>query len=202
MPHPILSPDALARALALRDLTDPAQGPHAMQLLVDAAVSALARAWGSPVVVERAPPIVTVADNYDALLYPPGGAARDARYTRYVTGDTLLRTQTSAMIPPLLRRLAAAPPDDVLLACPGLVWRRDRIDRLHVGEPHQVDLWRVRRGADLGSAELEEMVHLVAGAVAPGRKVKVVATVHPYTCGGLEVHVEADGEWVEIAECG
>jgi len=28
----------------------------------------------------------------------------------------------------------------VLLACPGLVYRRDRIDRLSVGEPHQLDL--------------------------------------------------------------
>jgi phenylalanyl-tRNA synthetase alpha chain len=202
MPHPVLSPDALERALALRDLTDPAQGPHALQLLVDAAVSALARAWGSPVVLERARPVVTVADNYDALLYPPGGAARDARYTRYVTGDTLLRTQTSAMIPPLLRRLAAAPPADVLLACPGLVWRRDRIDRLHVGEPHQLDLWRLSRGADLGSRALDEMIALVGAAVAPGRKVRVERTVHPYTAGGLEVHVEVDGEWVEVAECG
>jgi phenylalanyl-tRNA synthetase alpha chain len=202
MPHAILSPEAVERALALRDLTDPAQGPHAMQLLVDSATGALARAWGTPVLVERAHPIVTVADNYDALLYPPGGAARDARYTRYVTSKTLLRTQTSAMIPPLLRRLAQAPVGDVLLACPGLVWRRDRIDRLHVGEPHQLDLWRIRRGEDLGSAELEEMIALVASAVAPGRRVRLERTVHPYTAGGLEVHVEVDGEWVEIAECG
>jgi len=202
MPHAILSPDAVERALALRDLTDPAQGPHAMQVLVDAAAGALETAWGCPVHLERSHPVVTVADNYDALLYPPGGAARDARYTRYVSRDTLLRTQTSAMIPPLLRRLAAAPPADVLLACPGLVWRRDRIDRLHVGEPHQLDLWRLRRGSDLGGRDLDEMIALVAAAVAPGRAVRVERTVHPYTAGGLEVHVEVGGEWVEVAECG
>ena len=202
MPHAILSPDALERALALRDLTDAAQGPHAMQELVDAAIGALTGSWGCPVIVERAEPIVTVADNYDRLLYPPGGAARDVRYTRYVSRDTLLRTQTSAMIPPLLRRLASAPPDDALLACPGLVWRRDRIDRLHVGEPHQLDLWRIRRGPALDNAELEEMIRLVVGALAPGRAVRLERTVHPYTAGGLEVHVQADGEWVEVAECG
>jgi len=202
MPHAILSPDAVERALALRDLTDPGQGPHAMQLLVDAAAGALEKAWGCPVHLERSHPVVTVADNYDALLYPPGGAARDARYTRYVSRDTLLRTQTSAMIPPLLRRLAAAPPEDVLLSCPGLVWRRDRIDRLHVGEPHQLDLWRLRRGPDLGGRDLDEMIALVAAAVAPGCAVRVERTVHPYTAGGLEVHVEVGGEWVEVAECG
>lgn len=202
MPHAILSPEALQRALALRDLTDPAQGPHAMQLLLDAAVTALREAWGCPVLEERAEPIVAVADNYDRLLYPPGGASRDARYTRYVASDRLLRTQTSAMIPPLLRRLAAAPPDDLLLSCPGLVWRRDRIDRLHVGEPHQVDLWRIRRGEPLGSTELADMIRTVVGALLPGLRVKTVSTVHPYTAGGLEIHVESRGEWVEVAECG
>jgi phenylalanyl-tRNA synthetase alpha chain len=202
MPHAIISPEALQRALALRDLTDPAQGPHAMQRLVGDAVAALCRAWGCPVIEERANPVVTVADNYDRLLYPPGGASRDARYTRYVARGQLLRTQTSAMIPPLLRRLATAPPEDALLSCPGLVWRRDRIDRLHVGEPHQLDLWRIRRGAALGSTELVEMIRMVAGALLPGLPLKTVTTVHPYTAGGLEIHVEVGGEWVEVGECG
>jgi phenylalanyl-tRNA synthetase alpha chain len=202
MPHAILSPEALRRALALRDLTDPAHGPHAMQLLVDAAVTALRQAWGCPVLEERADPVVTVADNYDRLLYPPGGASRDARYTRYVASDRLLRTQTSAMVPPLLRRLAAEPPDDLLLACPGLVWRRDRIDRLHVGEPHQLDLWRIRRGEGLGSTELAVMIRTVVGALLPDLPVKTISTVHPYTAGGLEIHVEVGGEWVEVGECG
>ncbi|HET9552376.1 MAG TPA: hypothetical protein VFP50_05360 [Anaeromyxobacteraceae bacterium] len=196
-----ITPDALRRALALRDLTDPAQGPHAVQRVVEAALAALRELFGAPVLVERADPIVSVADNYDRLLYPPGGAARDARYTRYVTATTLLRTQASAMIPPRLRRLAAAPPDDVVLACPGLVWRRDRIDRLHVGEPHQLDLWRVRRGPST-AGDLDRMIDAVAAAVAPGRRVRRQRTAHPYTAGGLQLEVEADGAWIEIGECG
>ena len=106
------------------------------------------------------------------------------------------------MIPPLLRRLAAAPPSDLLLSCPGLVWRRDRIDRLHVGEPHQLDLWRIRRGPPLGSSELSAMIRTVVGALLPGRPLKTISTVHPYTAGGLEIHVEVDGEWIEVGECG
>ena len=117
MPHAILSPDALARALSLRDLADPAQGPHAMQLVVDAAVRALSEAWRCAVVVHRAHPVVPVADNYDRLHYPPDGAARDARHTRYVSEEALLRTQTSALVPPLLSRLAGeGPAGDALLA--------------------------------------------------------------------------------------
>src|SRR5262245_29589237 len=104
----ILSADAVRRALSLRDLTDPSQGEHAMQIVIDAIVSALQTAWGCQAIVERASPIVSIADNYDRLHYPPDGVSRDARYTRYVCDTALLRTQTSAMIPPLLRRIAAA----------------------------------------------------------------------------------------------
>src|SRR5215471_3092285 len=99
MRHSILSAAALRHALSIRDLTDPAQGPHAMQRLVEDATAALAAAWGAEVVLHRASPVVSVEDNYDRLHYPDGGAARDARYTRYTGERTLLRTQTSAMIP-------------------------------------------------------------------------------------------------------
>ena len=39
-----LTPEQLARDLAVRDLTDPAEGPHAIQLLIELAVEALAHA--------------------------------------------------------------------------------------------------------------------------------------------------------------
>jgi phenylalanyl-tRNA synthetase alpha chain len=203
-PRPPLTADALRRVLAVRDLTDPAQGPHVVQRVLDAAVAALATSWGCAVRVERAGPVVTVEDNYDRLHYPPDGAARDARHTRYVSGTHLLRTQTSAMIPPLLRRLAAeeGAPEDVLLVCPGVVYRRDAVDRLHSGEPHQVDLWRLRRGARLGLRDLAEMIGAVTRAVASGRAVSVLPASHPYTVEGRQVDVRDRGGWVEIGECG
>jgi phenylalanyl-tRNA synthetase alpha chain len=203
--HPslqLLDASSRQRSLSLRDLTDAALGPHAMQLLVHQAIDALRAAWKCPVIVYRAPPLVSVAENYDDLGYPPDGAARDARYTRYLTSELLLRTQMSAMIPRALRMVAAAGYDDVLIACPGLTYRRDSIDRLHVGEPHQLDLWRVRRGA-LTRDDLTAMVEVVAGATLPGLPLRLQAAVHPYTLDGLEVHANvANGQWVEILECG
>jgi phenylalanyl-tRNA synthetase alpha chain len=198
----ILSADDVRRALSVRDLTDPTTGPHALQQLVEAALTALREAWGCEVRLHRQSPIVSIADNYDRLHYPPGGAARDARYTRYVCDTALLRTQTSAMIPGLLRRLAEAPVDDVLLACPGLVYRRDCIDRLHTGEPHQMDLWRIRRGPPLGVEDLREMVHTLVRAVLPGRELRVEPATHPYTTDGLQIDVREGDTWVEIGECG
>lgn len=201
---PVLSADALANSLAVRDLTDPAQGPHAMQLLLDGIVQSLAGRWGCAIRAHRASPIVSVADNYDRLRYPPDGAARDARYTRYVSRDTLLRTQTSALIPPLLRRIAERPDAiavDTLLVCPGIVYRRDTIDRLHTSAPHQVDLWRLTM-AHLGRSELLEMVGAVVDAAVPGTSWRTVPADHPYTLDGAQVDVETSHGWVEIGECG
>ncbi|HVF18460.1 MAG TPA: hypothetical protein VNA21_16175 [Steroidobacteraceae bacterium] len=201
MTHQLIDAAAYRRALNVRDLTDAAHGPHAMQLLIQHVTDALRCAWGCPVILYRAPPVVPIADNYDALHYPADGAARDVRYTRYVTQDQLLRTQTSAMIPRALRMIAPANYDDVLLGCPGLTYRRDAIDRLHVGEPHQLDLWRVKRGV-LGRTDLIRMVEHVAHALLPGAQLRIDPAVHPYTTDGLEVHASIRGTWVEILECG
>ena len=111
------------------------------------------QAWACALIVHRGEHVVSRADNYDLLGYTPDAAARDARYSRYVSPTRVLRTHTSALIPGLLRSLAPSPRGDLLLACPGVVYRRDMIDRLHVGEPHQLDLWRIQQGA-LGERDL------------------------------------------------
>jgi phenylalanyl-tRNA synthetase alpha chain len=198
----ILDADGLRRALAVRDLTDERQGPHALQLLKHAAVNALGEMWGCEVRTERHNPIVSVADNYDRLHYPAGGAARDARYTRYVSGTAVLRTQTSAMIPASLRGIATDPPDDVLIACPGLVYRRDSIDRLHTGEPHQIDLWRITRKHRLTAADLQRMITLVVHALLPDREHRTIPALHPYTLAGLQIDVRDGDTWIEVGECG
>lgn len=199
---PTLDLGALTRALEIRDLTDPHQGSHALQTLVDDVVAALARAWRCEVVVRRSAPVVPIADNYDALGYARDAAARDGRYARYVDDETMLRSHTSAMIPPLLRELAGRAPLDALLACPGIVYRRDCIDRMHTGEPHQIDLWRVRHGSALGAGELREMIACVVGALLPGRAWTIHPAVHPYTRDGLQVDVVIGSQTVEIGECG
>jgi phenylalanyl-tRNA synthetase alpha chain len=198
---PYLTEKQLARALTLADLTDPAYGPHCMQHLVADATGALREHWGCRVLVHRADRVVPVADNYDALGYPPDGPARESRYTRYVDAGRLLRSQTSAAVPPALRALAPAAPDDVLVCAPGLVYRRDAIDRLHVGEPHQLDLWRVTEQA-MTPVDLEAMVAAVVEALLPGAQWRALPASHPYTEGGREVEVLAGGEWVELLECG
>ncbi|MEU4526124.1 hypothetical protein AB0F52_46315 [Amycolatopsis sp. NPDC024027] len=192
-----LTPAQLARDLAVRDLTDAAAGPHAIQLVVEQAVEAVAALWSCAVRRHPGERIVTVADNYDHLGYHPADVTRDARYTRYVDGRHVLRSHSTAMIPAALRALAANPAEDVLLVCAGVVYRRDSIDRLHSGTPHQLDLWRITRGPTT-RADLEEM----AGALVPDRAHRLEPRRHPYTVDGAQLDVGHEGAWVEVAECG
>jgi phenylalanyl-tRNA synthetase alpha chain len=196
-----ITAEELARALAVRDLTDPAEGRHAMQRLVEQIVDALTRAWRCTTRVHRGPRIVSLRDNYDALGYSPAAVTRDARYTRYVSQTEVLRSHTSALIPGGLRALAADH-SDTLLVCPGVVYRRDSIDRLHSGTPHQLDLWRIATDRSLATGDLKEMIEVVVRAALPGADYRIEPRLHPYTTDGLQIDVQNGDEWVEIGECG
>ena len=113
----------------------------------------------------------------------------------------MLRSHSTAMIPPALRQLAGDPGDDVLLVCPGVVYRRDAIDWQHSGTPHQLDLWRITRQAMTG-ADLDEMISCLLRALVPGLPHREEPRTHPYTQHGRQVDVRLDGRWVEVWECG
>jgi phenylalanyl-tRNA synthetase alpha chain len=200
-PVTYLRPEQLRLDLGLRDLSDPAEGRHAIQILAGRAVAALSRAWGCEVRWCRGPRIVPVADNYDRLGYAAEAITRDARYTRYVDAGRMLRSHSSAMIPPALRRLAGEPGADVLLVCPGIVYRRDAIDWQHTSTPHQLDLWRITRRAMRG-ADLEQMIAVLLGALTPGLPHRQQPRTHPYTRLGRQADVRHAGRWVEVWECG
>ena len=197
-----LSTDQLSASLGMRDLTDPAAGPHAMQELLGSVVKALSSSWGVSERLMRISPLVLVEDNYDRLGFDTGAITRDTRYSRYVSATVMLRSHTSASIPPLLRSLDPSASLDELVVLPGLVYRRDAIDRTHVGEPHQVDLWRVSSKDKLTSEDLDQMLGTIVEAVLPGARWRAVPAVHPYTEAGRQLDVLVGGEWLELAECG
>jgi phenylalanyl-tRNA synthetase alpha chain len=203
-----LSPAQLSRDLAIPDLSDPADGPHAIQLIADLAVSALDAAWNSEVAncaVRwcRGPRIVPIADNYDRLGFGQADVTRAIRYTRYVDDERMLRSHSTAIVPLALREVAADSllPDDLLLACPGISYRRDSIDWQHTGTPQQLDLWRISR-RHLTDADLDVMIRALLGALVPDLPSRQVPRVHPYTTDGRQVDVLHEGVWVEVAECG
>ncbi|NEA34010.1 hypothetical protein [Streptomyces sp. SID13031] len=199
----VLTTEELHSALALRDLADPAQGPHAIQLIVDQIRAALGQAWPyTEIWTRRDHPVVSLADNYDNLGYAAGAVTREERYTRYASPGEVLRSHTSAMIPPALRELAASEASDVLMICAGICYRRDSVDWQHTGTPHQLDLWRISRNVTLGEPELETMIAKLVETVLPGQTYRTVPAVHPYTIHGRQIDVLLDDQWIEIGECG
>lgn len=192
----------LCAALELRDLSDPAAGPHGMQLLSDDIVRAMAARCDSHVRPVRHSPLVSVAANYDSLGYGPTDVTRNERYSRYVSPTVMLRSHTSAMLPPVLARHDRT--DNVLYAAAGLAYRRDAIDRTHTGEPHQLDLWWVTRGTRPSRHELVERLGMIAEATLPGCRWRVTESPHHYTTDGLQLDLldPGTGTWLELAEGG
>lgn len=197
-----LTSDQLSRALNMRDLTDPAQGGHAIQTILDAVVTALRSEWRSTVRYVRTSPIVPVRENYDRLGYDPDDVTRARRYTRYISPTVMLRSHTSAALPTALEDYPGRKNVDELIVAPGPVYRRDAVDRSHVGEPHQVDLWRVRSTPNTDDGDLLTMIGRLVDAVLPGAEWTVTDVTHPYTVGGRQIDVLHNGEWLELAECG
>lgn len=200
-----LTADQIHHALSLRDLSDPRSGPHAMQILLESILEALTDGSTCSLNLVRTPPLVSVRDNYDRLGYDRQDVTRESRYSRYASPTTMLRSHTSADIPAVLdsySTAATATDTDELIAVPGLVYRRDVVDRTHVGEPHQVDLWRLRSGPGTTEEDLEEMIASLVDTVLPGAQWRTTSAEHPYTHHGRQVDVRYRHEWLELAECG
>ncbi|UTV28445.1 PheS-related mystery ligase SrmL [Photobacterium atrarenae] len=202
----LLSQSRLINSLSVTDLSDPLQAPgHAMGLMVKTAAHALKNKWKCRINTVRTSPVVPVENNYDRLNYPTDGAARDARYTRYVTERYILRTQTSSAIPDILAGLNGESLPDQLMVLPGLVYRRDCIDRLHCAEPHQLDLWRLvdnQTHQAMAFQDLKEMIAELMEALIPENEWRMTPSPHPYTTEGVQIDALWHDEWVEVGECG
>ena len=202
-PDTLLSADDLHRSLTLPDLSDPTNGVHAINLILKQLISNLTSTWNSSYRIVRVPALVSVADNYDRLGYRRDDVTRESRYSRYASPTTMLRSHTSANIPDTLQSYVGVDSEiDELIGVPGLVYRRDVVDRTHVAEPHQLDLWRLRSSPDTGEDDLEQLISIVVDTVLPGSRWRSTPADHPYTRLGRQVDVHHDGAWLELAECG
>jgi phenylalanyl-tRNA synthetase alpha chain len=94
---------------------------------------------------------------------------RARRYTRYISSTVMLRSHTSAVLPTALEDYAEQVDVDELIVVPGLVYRRDAVDGRHVGEPHQVDLWRIRDTPDTDDSDMLTMIGRMRKLSQPSR---------------------------------
>jgi phenylalanyl-tRNA synthetase alpha chain len=154
--------------------------------------------------IQTGPRIVTAEENYGLLGYDPKEITLGSEHTRWVDEHSLLRTQTTSQIPAALQRAAEIrqPGEMILLAAPGITFRRDSRDRWHCAEPHQMDIWV------LGDPELSTHDHLLSlvddilNSAVPDKSWFYSNSTHHYTEGGIEVNVLNDRTQVEVLECG
>jgi phenylalanyl-tRNA synthetase alpha chain len=94
---------------------------------------------GNPIfsVYDDLEPIVSVKQNYDSLLIPPGHPSRKKSYCYYINCDYLLRAHTTAH----QSELIGMGLNNFLVI--GDVYRRDEIDSTHYPVFHQVDAVRL-----------------------------------------------------------
>ena len=202
-----ISHTQLTNALNLRDLSDQQQGAHAMQRLIEEIEQVLMVLMPTLLIQRCQPkPLVCIRDNYDALGYPAEGAAREARYSRYLDNSHMLRTQMSSAMPSWLRSWRTKPTQPIAILHHGLVYRRDCIDRWHCPEPHQLDLWLItpKQQDSVSRDELWLRIsHAVLGRTLPKYSVERTATQHPYTENGEQLDIKiGHREYIEIGEGG
>ncbi|MCQ6255928.1 hypothetical protein [Pseudomonas sp. Q11] len=199
-----LSDAALQQALSVTDLTETHTAVHAVRLMVNEIVEGLIRSGWPRARIQTGPRIVSAEENYGLLGYDPAEITLGSEHTRWVSEDSLLRTQTTSQIPAALQRAAQERKtgEMILLAAPGITFRRDSRDRWHCAEPHQMDIWVLGDPELSGREHLLRLVGDILGAAVPDKPWVYSDSPHHYTEGGIEVNVLNDGANVEVLECG
>jgi phenylalanyl-tRNA synthetase alpha chain len=105
-------------------------------------------------------PVVSTAENFDSLGFPPDHPGRARSDTYYINASTLLRTHTSAHEAQLFR---ASESDGYLITAD--VYRRDEVDRTHYPVFHQMEGARVWdrtkvAGGDIAAAVYADLENL------------------------------------------
>ncbi len=199
-----LSERSVNEALELADLTELDEPVHAIGLLVGEVLAGLATKGWPVGKLLRGPRIVTAQDNYGLLGYDPVEVTLGSEHTRWVDEHSLLRTQTTSLIPGALQRIAHVrkPEELVLLAAPGITFRRDSRDRWHCAEPHQMDIWVLGDTALSTRERLLKLVGDILECAVPNMPWVHSPSPHHYTEGGIEVNVISQEQPVEVLECG
>jgi len=155
------------------------------------------------------PRIVTVEEDFDILNTPKDHPSRRESDTYYLDNNHVLRTQTTAMWPFYLRN-----PDileklqkegEVKALSPGIVFRKDEIDRKHFPAFHQIDGLLICRKDkkiitldDLKEVEIE----ITKAIFGPDVEFRFLVDSFPFTDPSIQIEVKFNGDWLEVVGSG
>jgi len=194
----------IQRLLALPDLTKKANSP--VKILFDQIIG-LPRFKDFDLV--DFPKIVTVEEDFDLLNTPKDHPSRKKTDTYYIDDDHVLRTQMTAFWsfylknPDVLKRLETE--GQIAALSPGLVYRKDEIDRHHFPAFHQIDGLLICKKSKkvITQEDLKEVqADLAKGIFGSDIEYKFLEDDFPYTVQSLEMDIMFNGKWLEVNGAG
>jgi phenylalanyl-tRNA synthetase alpha chain len=194
----------LNKLLALPDLTKKEHSP--VKILFDQILK-LPRFKDFDIV--DFPKIVTVEQDFDLLNTPKDHPSRRETDTYYVDETHVLRTQMTAMWSfylkdkEVLERLEKE--GQIAALAPGLVYRKDEIDRHHFPAFHQIDGLLICKKSKkiITQEDLKEVqADLAKGIFGPNIEYRFLEDTFPYTVESLEMDIMFHGNWLEVNGAG
>ena len=195
--------ERIKKLLALPDLTKKENSP--VKIINDKILELLI--WADFDMVDI-PKIVTIQDDFDLLNTPKDHPSRRESDTYYLDATHILRTQMTVMWPyyfrdkEVLERLKKN--GEVGSLSPGIVWRKDEIDRKHFPAFHQTDFLYVCR-KDKRIITLKELQDVQADAVRAifgDIEFRFLVDTFPFTDPSTQVEINWNGNWIEITGAG
>ncbi|MFQ9984920.1 MAG: phenylalanine--tRNA ligase subunit alpha [Lachnospiraceae bacterium] len=147
--------------------------------------------------------------NFEALNIPANHPAKDEQDTFYITGDILLRTQTSSVQVRVMEQEKLP----IRMIAPGRVFRSDEVDATHSPSFHQIEGLVIDKNitfADL-KGTLAEFARQLFGEQTrvkfrphhfPFTEPSAEVDVSCYKCGGSGCRFCKGSGWIEILGCG
>ncbi len=196
--------ERIKRLLKLPDLTKKENSP--VKILVDQIIK-LPRFKDFDLV--DFPRIITVEQDFDLLNTPKDHLSRRETDTYYLDNTHVLRTQTTAFWsfylkdPEVLERLEKE--GEIKALAPGIVFRKDEIDKSHYPAFHQIDGLLICKKSKkiITQEDLKDVqADLAKGIFGPDVKYKFIRDDFPYTVESLEMDIMFNGEWMEVNGAG
>ena len=155
------------------------------------------------------PKIVTVEECFDLLNMPEDHPARKETDTYYLDQNHILRTHTTAFWSfylkdkNILKKLEEK--GEIKALAPGIVFRKDEIDKSHYPAFHQIDglLICKKDKKIIEQKDLKQVqVDLAKGIFGKDIEYKFIKDEFPYTVESLEMDIMFNGGWMEVNGAG
>ena len=199
-----MNAERIKRLLNLPDLTKQENSP--VKILFDRILN-LPRFKDFDIV--EFPRIVTVEENFDLLNTPKDHPSRGKTDTYYIDEGHILRTQMTVMWSfylkdkDVLKKLEEE--GEVMALSPGIVYRKDEIDRNHYPAFHQIDgLYLCKKSKKIITQKDLEDVQIDMAKSILGNEIqyKFLVDTFPFTNPSVEMDILFNKKWLEVNGAG